>query len=353
MPFYNINLEFIKNKFGSWLSDIDKNSDIVISSRIRLARNIEGVPFPNRAGEEKLKEIREEIKCKALLLAYFNEAIVLDMETLSSLDKQLLRERHVISMELAKANWSSLLLNKDEYLSLMINEEDHIRLCILAGGMKLEATWELIEKVENELSNVLNFAVSPELGYLTACPTNVGTGMRASLMLHLIGLTISRQIHRIIPDMTKLGVTIRGIYGEGTEALGELFQISNQVTLGRKEEEFVEQVISVGQQLVTFEREIRENLFKQQRTKIEDKIYRAYSIFKNARIISSKEAMELLSFIRLGVSLGLIKDISLPSLNQLLILVQPAHIQLFVGSILNVPQRDVKRATIIHEYLAK
>lgn len=340
-------------RVGDWLNGEGPNSAIVLSSRIRLARNLKNLPFSPWANNEYLKIIADEVAKEALGTSFFKKELadIIEIGALSSLDKQFLLERHLISNEMVTGRDGLLITEHKEMLSVMVNEEDHLRIQILSSGLSLLSCWQVINQADNELSQNLDYALSLELGYLTACPTNVGTGMRASVMLHLPALTLSNQINQVLKAASQLGLAIRGIHGEGTEAIGNLFQISNQVTLGRSEEEIVDSIERVTNQIIGYEKNAYKILLKQKGPAIEDKIFRAYGILKNARILSSKEAINLLSLLRLGISMGFLKEISLARLNELLIINQPAHIQKIRGRQLKEEERNIARASIIRQKL--
>jgi len=340
-------------KVGDWLNGEGPDSSIVLSSRIRLARNLKDLPFSPWASDEYLKRIASEVAKGVLATSFFKKEStdIIEISPLHSLDKQFLLERHLISNEMVTGRNGLLITEDKETLSVMVNEEDHLRIQVLSSGLSLSSCWQVINRADDELSQNLDFCLSLELGYLTACPTNVGTGMRASVMLHLPALTLSNQINQVLKAASQLGLAIRGIHGEGTEAIGNLFQISNQVTLGRPEEEIVDSIERVTNQIIGYEKNAYKMLLKQKGPAIEDKIFRAYGILKNARILSSKEAINLLSLLRLGLSMDLLRGIPLSKLNELLIINQPAHIQKIKGRQLKEEERNVARASIIRQRL--
>ena len=258
-------------------------------------------------------------------------------------------ERHLISRELAsKGPYKAAMIGENEVVSLMVNEEDHVRLQVLESGFSLPEVVSIAKRIDNELAKILSYAFSCEFGYLTACPTNTGTGLRASVMLHLPLLVMTKQITNVINTIAKLSFTTRGFYGEGTEASGNFFQVSNQVTLGRPEEEIVENILKVIAQIVTYERSAREKFYNQEKLALEDQVFRSYGMLQNSRVINSKEAIELLSNLRLGVDLGII-DIKVKQINELLLYIQPAHLQKLEGKKISAKERDIKRAELIRE----
>jgi len=274
------------------------------------------------------------------------------MDNLPPLDKQILVERHLISREhAAKAAGSGLVLNREESLCVMINEEDHLRMQALRPGLQLREVWTSIDKVDSELETLLDYAFSPELGYLTACPTNLGTGIRVSAMLHLPGLVLAEQISKIIQSVNKLGLAVRGIYGEGTEALGNLFQVSNQMTLGETEEDILERINKVLLQIIEHEENARLLLLEQKPKVVYNHIGRAYGILANAHSISSKETMNLLSLMRLGVDLEMFAKTDRVLIDELFILTQPAHLQQQFAGKLGTEERDLLRADMLRDRL--
>lgn len=344
-------LDDLVHHTSGWLSGDGPNSAIVVSSRVRLARNLQGMPFAHRASKSKQEEIISLIRSALKSNKFLKNSYFAELGTLSVLDRQFLRERHLISYELAEsARGSAVVIGDRELVSIMINEEDHLRLQAIESGLQLIDTYRLISKIESELSLKLKFAFSPQKGYLTACPTNVGTGMRASVMLHLPALVLTKQIGKVLQAITKLGLVARGLYGEGTEPLGNYFQISNQVTLGQSEEEIIGNIERVIKQIISHEENSRKVFLSKDRRKLlEDKIFRAYGLLQNVRIIASAEAINLLSALRLGVDLEIVQDVTRQTLNRLLIVTQPAHLQKLQGKKLTPAQRDVQRADLIRE----
>lgn len=335
---------------GEWLRATGPNSNIVISSRVRLARNIASVPFSHWANKQKKKDCLNSIKTAISTCPFLKKTSYIDIGSLNDLDKQFLVERHLMSREHASVpDTKALVFDDKEIMSIMINEEDHIRMQILQSGFNLTETWRITDEIDNDLSSKLNYAYSPKLGYLTACPTNVGTGMRASVMLHLPALVFTNQANRVLQTITKLGLTVRGFYGEGTEVQGNFFQISNQLTLGRSENEIIDGLERVINQIVTREESARKTIFMRSKEKLIDRIWRSYGTLRSAHIITSNETIELLSAIRLGVDMDIIKDINIPTINELFILTQPAHLQKIEKRALNATERDLKRADIIRK----
>ena len=325
---------------------------IVMSSRVRLARNLKEAAFPGWAKKPERVRVLELLRPAVEALPDMKDAFAEAMDSLSTLDKQILVERHLISREhAAKSAGSGLVLNRDETLCVMINEEDHLRMQALRPGLQLRHAWAAIDQADSTLEKKLEFAFSPELGYLTACPTNIGTGIRVSAMLHLPGLVLAEQINPIIQSVNKLGLAVRGLYGEGTEALGNVFQVSNQMTLGESEAAIVERLEKVLGQIIEHEENARGTLLEKKPKMVYNHIGRAYGILANAHSISSKETMNLLSLMRLGVDLGLFPGVDRALVDELFILTQPAHLQKQHSEKLTAEERDLLRADMMRERL--
>ncbi len=344
----------ISNKQCEWLRGDGPDSDIVISSRIRLARNLKGVPFPHRgetsSNTANMKKILDAIE----KTDFFRNGIIATMDSLDELDKHVLFERHLISREhIANHGGGAVAISEHQDLSIMVNEEDHLRIQVLKSGFRLDECWKLIDKVDSQLEKHLDFAYSPSIGYLTACPTNVGTGMRASIMLHLPGLMLMDLINKVMQAVVKLGLTVRGFYGEGSDVLGNLFQISNQVTLGKSEKDIISSITKVLDLVVEHERNSRQMLRTKNEERIMDTVGRSYGILTNAHIISSKETITLLSALRMGMDMGYISGLTQGSINELFIVTQPAHLQKMAGQLLDPEIRDMKRADLIRKNLVK
>ncbi|MEO0098219.1 MAG: protein arginine kinase [candidate division WOR-3 bacterium] len=340
------------NPIGKWLLPEGPRSEIVISSRIRLARNIKGIPFLTRAEKREKEKVLEMVKEALEKKGLLKEGHFLREKELSPLKLNFLKERHLIPSDFAHSRLErGIYVKSDETESILVNEEDHLRLQSLTSGMDLYTAYQKIEKLDNLLAEVIPFAFSPELGFLTACPTNVGTGMRASFFIHLPGLVITKEMEKVLRSLLELGFTVRGIYGEGTETKGNLFQISNQITLGLSEEEILEKVTKIGEQILDYEMKAREFLLKNFRAALEDKIFRSYAILKNSRLLNSEEATNLLLLVRLGINLNLIKDVDLKKINTLLILTRPANLQIYYNQEMDEKERDEKRAALVRLYL--
>jgi protein arginine kinase len=337
---------------GEWATSPADQHPIVISSRVRLARNLARAPFPGWAKKSERLRILDEIKPEVEGLESMSNAFSSPLNELSAMEKQVLVERHLISREhAAKGMGSAVIINPAQTISIMINEEDHLRMQAITSGLELGKTFQLIDEVDSLLEAHLDFAFDPKFGYLTACPTNVGTGIRASAMVHLPGLVLGEQINQVINSVNKIGLAVRGLYGEGTEAMGNLFQVSNQTTLGEKENQIIDRLGKVVETLIQRETQARANLLDTKRTVFLDQIGRAFGILTNAYSISSKEALNLLSIIRLGIDLGFFPEDGRCLINQLLMETQPAHLQLSSKLKLAAEERDNLRADLVREKL--
>lgn len=325
---------------------------IVMSSRVRLARNLKDSAFPTWAKKPERLKVYETIQPAVASLPEMSISFSEAMDNLTSLDKQILVERHLISREhAAKSTGSGLVLNREETFCVMINEEDHLRMQALRPGLQLRQAWTAIDYFDSELEKKLDYAFDNELGYLTACPTNLGTGIRVSAMLHLPGLVLGEQINPIIQSVNKLGLAVRGLYGEGTEALGNVFQVSNQMTLGEAEIVIVERLEKVLSQIIEHEENARQTLLEKKPKVVFNHIGRAYGILANAHSISSKETMNLLSLLRLGVDMGLFPGADRALVDELFLITQPAHLQKQHSDKLSAEERDLLRADMVRERL--
>jgi len=346
--------KFINQAISSWMNEEGPDSDIVLSSRIRLARNIQDYKFPTIFSHDEAKMIivkMEEIINKDNLTK-FGQMELLKMDELQPLQKRVLMEKHLISPNLAEdSSHGACVLTENEEVSIMLNEEDHIRIQCLFPGLQLTEALEAAGEIDDWLEEHVQYAFHEDFGYLTSCPTNVGTGLRASVMMHLPGLVLTQQINSIIPAINQLGLVVRGIYGEGSEALGNIFQISNQMTLGKSEEDITEDIKSVVSQLIAQERSAREALVKTSNIQLEDRVFRSYGILSNSRIIETKEAARCLSDVRLGIDIGYFKNMSRSILNELMILTQPGFLQQYAGGPIRPHERDIRRAALIRERL--
>ena len=343
-------LDDLIEQTSEWLRGTGLDSEIVISSRIRLARNVAKMPFSHWAAKQQSQQVLKICKDAIEASNMTKDAIFVRIEDLNSIDKQFLLERHLVSKELiAKSDSKAVAIGDKEIISIMVNEEDHLRMQVVQSGFNLRQAWQIVDSLDADLGSKIDFAFSSELGFLTACPTNTGTGMRASVMLHLPALVMTKQINKVLQTISKLSLTARGFYGEGTQASGNFFQISNQTTLGHIEMDAIDNIERVIKQIVMHEQAARKILNTQHKTEFQDRIQRALGILKNAFIITSNETTELLSMVRLGVDMGMIKDINISKLNQLFISTQPAHLQKLEGKALSASERDAKRAEVIKE----
>ena len=347
-----MNLDNLAEKSGEWLKGEGPESDIVVSSRIRLARNLTDYPFISKATDLDRAEIEKTLRKSVTDVSKSNTLSYLDVNELDGIDRQFLVERQLISREHAESEGArGVAIDTGERTSLMINEEDHLRIQVMHSGFDLTAAWERINEIDNRLEEQTAYAFHSRLGYLTACPTNVGTGMRVSVMLHLPALVITRQIEKVFRSLHKISLAVRGLYGEGSQAMGDFYQISNQITLGKSEEELVTQVGDVVPVLIDYERRAREFLQKESHENLHDKVSRAYGILSTAQTISSEETMHLLSSIRMGVELGLLPELGMGQVNELFIQTQPAHLQKISGGELSTADRNVARATFLRRHL--
>ncbi|MBU6408980.1 MAG: protein arginine kinase [Verrucomicrobia bacterium] len=325
---------------------------IVMSSRVRLARNLNSSAFPGWAKKNDRVKIFETVRPAVAALPEMQDSFSEAMDNLGPLDKQILVERHLISREhAAKGSGSGLVLNRTETFCVMINEEDHLRMQALLPGLQLRQAWTAIDNFDSALEKKLNYAFDSELGYLTACPTNLGTGIRVSAMLHLPGLVLGEQINPIIQSVNKLGLAVRGLYGEGTEALGNVFQVSNQMTLGENEEAIVERLEKVLSQVIEHEENARLTLIEKKPKTVYNHIGRAYGILANAHSISSKETMNLLSLLRLGLDLEMFPGADRSAVDELFLITQPAHLQKQLSDKLSAEERDLVRADMVRDHL--
>ncbi|MDD4182720.1 MAG: protein arginine kinase [Candidatus Omnitrophica bacterium] len=345
--------ELLNNK-DTWLSGKGPFSEIIFSSRVRLARNFSDYPFPLRASaaqKEKILKTMEEAYTKTSVL---KNAIFLRMEEASDIDKQFLLERHLISQEhMHAAKGKGLILSLDEKIALMINEEDHLRMQAMASGFDLKKAYDTINTIDDSVAKFVNFSFMPNLGYLTSCPTNVGTALRASCMLHLPALTFTKRINKVLELLAKISFATRGFFGEGTQALGDFFQISNQISLGLSELEVIDNLAGVVNQVKEQEIDAREILLKKHKLELEDNVWRSFGVLRNCRLISSKEALSHLSILSLGLDLGIIDRISRELLNNLFLMIQPAHLQKIEARVLKEGERDFIRAQILRDKLTE
>lgn len=342
---------FMQNSVTGWMTSHGEHSDIVLSTRIRLARNLTGYRFPIAYSEEAAMAVDKEVS-GALLDSVQKGYTYMKMANLPSLERQVLVEKHLISPQLANPDrYGAVILSEGETVSVMVNEEDHIRIQCIYPGLQLEAAYEQADLVDDLLEKELSYAFDEEFGYLTSCPSNTGTGMRASVMMHLPALTITKQIDRIIPSIARLGMVVRGSYGEGSEALGNIYQVSNQTTLGKTEHEILTDLANITDRLIAHERKSRELLLSKSRIALENRLFRSLGTILYARLLPSNEAARCLSDVRLGIDLGIIEDIDMSILNELMIFMQPGFLQQYAGTELSQEERDIFRAQLFRERL--
>jgi protein arginine kinase len=334
---------------AAWLV-ADGDAGIIVSSRIRLARNIEGLAFPGWAGDEECVRIQSRVWDTLQGLDCLSPCMPVDMASLAVVDRDFLRERHLISNDLAqKSQGSGVVIRGDERLSVMVNEEDHLRLQALRPGFQLKELWGEINELDSQIERQIKYAFSPSLGYLTACPTNVGTGLRASAMVHVPGLRLINEIDPIIKGLTKIGLAVRGLQGEGTEASGNMFQISNQMTLGESEAAIIDRLARIVTEVAQHEANARVRLQEQRGAYIEDYVGRAYGVLCYAKVLNSREALDMLSALRFGCELGMVKGLQVAEMNRLVLYAMPGHLQKTEGRLIPPDERDYVRARLVRD----
>lgn len=340
---------------GEWLRSGGKMSDVVVSSRIRLARNLAERPFLTTASSSARTEIYRCVADAVTSTSAGEDALLIDIDSADELDRDFLVERHLISRQLVGAEGSrGVAVSSGETRALMINEEDHLRIQGLRSGLELATIWEDVNEVDDTLSRELPFAFDRKLGYLTACPTNVGTGVRVSVMLHLPALRLAKEIERVARAARDMHLAVRGTHGEGTEAAGDLYQVSNQTTLGKSESEIVDVFSNkIIPKIVEYERTARDSLLRKSASQLDDRIWRAYGTLENARTISSEETHAHLSPLRLGIQMGRFDKFDITTLNELFLLSQPAHLQKLHGKTIESEERNVLRGDFLRERLSK
>jgi protein arginine kinase len=345
----------LTNHAGEWLRGNGPMSEVVISSRIRLARNLGGFPFLSRCTRHQRQAIESRVRETILSTSISPQMLYVDLEAAPEIDRQLLVERHLISKPHAGAEGArGVAVGENETVSIMVNEEDHLRLQVLRSGLQLEEAWEQINRIDDLLENKLDYAFHPRFGYLTACPTNVGTGIRVSVMLHLPALKLTGEIEKVFRAAKELRLAVRGLYGEGTEATGDFYQISNQTTLGKTEEEIISDFRSlVIPKIIDYERSARRMLLDDRTIALDDKVSRALGLLRSARLMASEETLLLLSHLRMGVNLGRVKDLDIRTINELFLLTQPAHLQKIQGRKLDGDVRRAARADYIRKRLGQ
>jgi protein arginine kinase len=353
----SLDVSLLPDGGAGWLDASGEHADIVLSSRVRLARNVEGYAFTGRARDGERLRVLAQLRDAMPNVPSLNHSVVVRVDELPDGDRQLLHERHLVSKELAGLDaqhpvrsGAAVVLNAR--VSVMVNEEDHLRLQNIVGGFRLRDAWRDVERLDDELGQRLPYAFHTEFGYLTSCPTNVGTGLRASVLMHLPGLVLTQEIGKVLQGISQVGLTFRGLYGEGSEVVGNFFQISNQTTLGKTEEDLIDHLQRIVQQVVQYETQARTVLLRDAPVVIEDKVWRAYGLLRHARSTSFEEVMNLLSGVRLGVGLKLIPDLSVYTLNRIMIFTQSAHLEQVAGTPLQEGDADVQRAAYVRAVLS-
>ncbi|SFF32750.1 protein arginine kinase [Paenibacillus catalpae] len=345
---------FSEQALSDWMKGVGPDSEIVISSRVRIARNLRHFPFPMLATNQQSLEVMNQLTAIAQSgkLDPVGRFETIILSELSELERRVLVEKHLISPNLAnESRGGAVILSENESVSIMINEEDHLRIQCLYPGFQVKEAWTLANQIDDIFEEEANYAFDEKRGYLTTCPTNVGTGIRASVMMHLPALVLTQQINRILSAVTQVGLAVRGMYGEGSEALGNLFQISNQITLGQTESEIIDNLHGVAHQIIEHEKAARQRLMSESRLRIEDRVRRSYGILSYAAVMDSKESAQRLSDVRLGVDLGLLEHVTSQSLNELIVMTQPGFLQQTFNEKMSADQRDYRRAELIRNQL--
>jgi len=347
------NLQFTEQPLSEWMNRDGNESNIVISTRVRIARNLVEYPFPILATDQQSEEVLNgfEQVLNDERMQPFGQLHPIELDDLDDLDKQVLVEKHLISPSLVtESRNGAAFISDDESLSIMVNEEDHLRIQCLYPGLQVKEAWEKASAVDDIFEDHVDYAFDDKRGYLTSCPTNVGTGLRASVMIHLPALALTHQIGRILSAVSQVGLAVRGIYGEGSETVGNLFQISNQITLGQSEAEIIDNLYGVVLQIIEHEKSAREKLLSDSRIRIMDRIMRSYGILSYSAVIDSKESAQRLSDVRLGVDLGFV-NVPVHALNELNVMMQPGFLQKKQGGSMSPGERDIYRAEVIREHL--
>jgi protein arginine kinase len=348
----NESIERMVGSTSHWMDPTGPYSEIVFSSRIRFARNLENHRFSESASKDEKETIYSELSDELTGIEMFQDGYLFNMNELSSLEKEFLLERHLVSFDLCfDSDKSGALIDKEEKVSVMLNEEDHLRIQGFAGGLQLLEVFDYLNPLDDEIGMRVEYAFDKDFGYLTSCPTNIGTGLRASALVHLPALVITREVERLVRKLKAKKILIRGIYGEGSDVKGNFFQLSSSVSLGKSEKEILSMVTDVVKEVIDKERSAREILMKNAQAQIEDKIWRAYGLMKYSRLLTSEEVINLSSAVRLGVGLGIVRDVTLKQLNKLMIYIQPAHLQLLYNKKMDNYERDQMRAGLVKEIL--
>lgn len=349
-----MNFDALIQSVPVWQSGVGDEDGIVVSCRARLARNLADFPFETTITDAGRDGVIEKVLAAAKGCPPMDGSTYYGMSALDGNERRVLVERHLISPALAGGKGQrGVLFNTEESLSVMMNEEDHLRLQAIFPGLDATGAWSAANSLDDALCGSLEYAYFPEIGFLTACPTNTGTGLRMSVLVHLPGLVLTEDMEKVVQGLNQLSFAVRGVYGEGSNPAGNLFQLSNQSTLGSGEEKIVEELLRLAGQVVEFERNAQETLLNEARSRIEDKVWRAYGLLSQARVLSSQEFMNLLSAVRLGYSTGLVREVTPRFLNQLMVITQPSHLQAAAGRALEPDERDVRRAEMVRKKLSE
>lgn len=334
----------------NWYLQNGKESDVILSSRVRLSRNIKGIPFTTKCKDEDFKKIYDLMKNATMSLGYGLKFIAL--KDIDDITKGVLAEEHLISQEFAKTKnpYAAIIINDDENICIEVNEEDHIKLQVFSSGLDIENLMNLAIEIDQKLENIVPYSYNEQYGYLTACPTNVGTGLKASVLVHLAGLTQTGNIRKILNVINNFGMSVRGAYGEGTKVEGDLYQISNNQTLGVTEGEIIKNLKLISQKIISQERLARKFLTKNS-VELEDKVYRDFGILSNARKLTNDETKELLSTVKLGTDLGIIKELNDTKVMELLVYTKPSNLQKRVNKNLNLYEQEIERPKVINEII--
>ena len=348
----------VDDRGTSWLHATGTDHEIVLSTRVRLARNLQGYTFSPLAGPEDRRSVLDRVRDALNAIDRLSDGVLWEMTDLERVERRILHERHVVSRELIGPDdgpapvGTALALTSVGPCGVMVNEEDHLRLQSLCNGMELETAWRQVSELEEALGGQLPYAFHHEFGFLTCCPTNVGTGLRASVLVHLPGLVLTKEINRVLQGISQVGLTYRGLYGEGSEIVGNFFQVSNQTTLGKSETDLVDHLREIVGQVVEYEKRARAVLLREAPYVLEDKVWRAYGILRHARSLSFDEMMNLLSGVRLGLTLKLLRTPRVRTLNEIMIFAQSAHLERRAGRTLDEGDADVYRASFVRERLS-
>ena len=339
---------------SKWFGGQDKTCQVVISSRVRLARNLAGFEFLPCLSNDRRREVLEKLRDVMLSVKLDEPVFFVDIDQASDIERELLAERHLISPQHVRNKGArGAVIAAGESFTAMINEEDHLRMQVYGAGLKVQECWQRINQIDDFVEQKVEYAFCGRFGYLTACPTNLGTGIRVSVMLHLPALKMTGEIEKFLNAARDADLTVRGLFGEGTEALGDFYQLSNQVTLGKSEQQIVDEFDKEAvPHIVAYETAARQAMLKNRTSVLDDKVQRALGVLRSACLISSQEALFLLSQVRLGVNLGRVSDVSIATVNELFMLTQPAHLQLRAGKTLDAEQRDSLRAQVIRSKLS-